>query len=260
MELTNATRKIIKSLADAKNRREHGLFVAEGTKCVLDTVGAYRPEAVFATKKWIAEHGDKCGEQPVTEATLADMERMTQLTTAPQVIAVYRLPEPPGLPTDITAGLTVALDRVQDPGNLGTIIRVCDWMGVRNILASNDTVDVYNPKVVQATMGSIGRVSIHYTDLAKTLKELAEKGVPVYGTLLDESAQNIYTAKLPQKAVLVMGNEGRGISDSVKEVLTDKLFIPPYPADSQTAESLNVAVATAIALAEFRGRIYKSGV
>ena len=253
MELTNATRKLIRSLSDGRHRRQSGLFVAEGTKCVVDTVGAFRPVAIFATADWIAANGDRCGDVAVTHATKADIERMTQLTTPPQVIAVYRLPEPGALP-DLSGKLTVALDRIQDPGNLGTIIRVCDWMGVTDILASNDTVDVYNPKVVQATMGSIARVRVHYTDLATALQAQAAAGAKVYGTLLDEHAQNIYTASLDPNSILVMGNEGRGISAPVRAVLTDTLFIPPYPAGRSTAESLNVAVATSIALAEFRRR------
>ena len=253
--LTNAMRKTVRGLDDARRRRESGLFVAEGTKCVLDTAVAFDCVALYATHKWLDEHSGELAEGIVaTPVTAADIARMTHLQAPQQVMAVFRIPDR-DTPVD-TAGepLIVALDRIQDPGNLGTIIRVADWMGVRHILASNDTVDVYNPKVVQATMGSLARVRMHYVDLVRELGTLAAKGMNIYGTLLDDTAQNIYTAPLSAGGVLVMGNEGRGISAEVRKVLTHKLYIPPYPPDAHTAESLNVAVATSIALAEFRRR------
>lgn len=257
LEITNALRKTIKSLGDARHRRETGLFVAEGTKCVLDTMRAFDVRSLFATPSWIKAFGDQCGGLPVTEATKADLERMTQLSTAPQVIGLYRIPadEASALKNifDESHGLVLALDRVQDPGNLGTIVRVADWMGVRHILASGDTVDVYNPKVVQSTMGSIARVKVHYVpDLPATLATLAAGGAEIYGTLLDDHATDLYTSSFTTPSVLVMGNEGQGISADVQRTLTKRIFIPPYPADAQTAESLNVAVATAIVLSHAR--------
>lgn len=252
MELTNAIRKSVRQLADARHRREAGLFTAEGTKCVTDTLPHFTPRLIAATRKWAEEHADLLRGHDVAIATRADLERMSSLTTPAPVIAVYEMPHH-AMPSveELATQLVIALDRIQDPGNLGTIIRVADWMGVRHILASRDTVDAFNPKVVQATMGSIARVAVHYCELADELPHLAER-VPVYGTLLDHRAENIYTAALPQSAVLVMGNEGRGVSDDVRALLTNTLFIPPYPADAATAESLNVAVATSIALAMFR--------
>lgn len=161
------------------------------------------------------------------------------------MIAVYRIPE---LSAPDFSGLVVALDCVQDPGNLGTIMRVADWMGVHTILASTDTVDCYSPKVVQATMGAISRVRVHYCNLSDVLRGKDH----VYGTFLDGS--NIYDAALSPSGIVVMGNEGKGISPEVASTVTHRLRIPSFPPDVPTSESLNVAVATAITLAEFRRR------
>lgn len=252
MEITAAIRKNIRSLADARHRRESGLFLAEGSKCVLDTLPHFRCRMLAATRNWAESHPAEFAAHDGAIASRADMERMSSLSTPAQVLAVYEIPahDIPDAET-LSRGLVIALDRIQDPGNLGTIIRVADWMGVHDIIASQDTVDVYNPKVVQATMGSISRVRVHYTDLADKLRELSA-AVPIYGTLLDDKAENIYTASLPSQAVIVMGNEGNGVSDAVRKLLSHTLFIPPYPPGADTAESLNVAVATAIALAQFR--------
>ena len=151
-------------------------------------------------------------------------------------------------------GLWVALDGVQDPGNLGTIIRTCDWFGIHHILCSRETADCYNPKVVQATMGALARVQLHYVDdLPGILRQHKDKGCPIYGTLLD--GKNMYEPMaIPDKdkGIIIMGNEGNGISPAVRELVTQPLFIPSYPADMPTSESLNVSIATAIILAEFR--------
>lgn len=250
--ITASTRKMVRSLAEARHRRESGLFVAEGAKCVMDMAPFFKCRLLAATRAWADANAEAFAKYRGLIASRADMERMSSLSTPPQVLAVFEMPKHSMPSADSLAeGLVIALDRIQDPGNLGTIIRVADWMGVTDILASPDTVDVYNPKVVQATMGSLARVKVHYTPLPQALLALAEK-VPVYGTLLDDNACNIYTAQLQQKAVLVMGNEGSGVCDDVRKCLTQSLFIPPYPVGADTAESLNVAVATAIALAQFR--------
>ena len=147
----------------------------------------------------------------------------------------------------------LALDDVQDPGNMGTIIRLADWFGIRDIFCSEATVDCFNPKVVQATMGAIARVRVHYVPLPKFLQRMSSEGIPVYGTFLE--GENIYDAELPATGVLVMGNEGQGISAAVGQQTTHKLYIPSYPTDAETSESLNVAVATAVATAEIRRRL-----
>ena len=149
--------------------------------------------------------------------------------------------------------MSLALDGVQNPGNLGTIIRLADWFGVEDIFCSEDTADCFNPKVVQATMGAILRVRVHYLPLAEFLRRTAESGVAVYGTMLD--GDNIYDAELGAEGVIVMGNEGKGVSDECAATFTHKLLIPTYPAERQGSEALNVAMATGIVCAEFRRRI-----
>jgi TrmH family RNA methyltransferase len=250
MDITNALRKTVRGLNEAKNRRQSGLFVAEGTKCVLDTLAAFDCNMLIASRQWIDEHADACRGREVIVANRADFERMSNLSTPPQVIAVYAVPQR-SLNCEALAGqLVLALDRVQDPGNLGTIVRLADWMGIHTILASTDTVDVYNPKVVQATMGSISRVHVHYVDLPATLATLRAAGMEVYGTFLDGTS--IYAAPLSQAGVIVMGNEGQGISAAVAATVSRRLLIPTFPADAASAESLNVATAAAITVAEFR--------
>lgn len=252
MELTTAIRKGVRALGEVKHRRQQQAFVAEGSKCVCDMLPYFDCRLLVATATWANSNPDIFARYHGCVASRADMERMTLLSTPPQVLAVFNIPQLPMPSVQTLSGeLVLALDCVQDPGNLGTIIRVADWMGVHNIIASKDTVDVYNPKVVQATMGSLARVNVCYTDLSPLLEQL--KGiVPVYGTLLDRDAQDIFTTALPDNAVLVMGNEGKGISADVRKHLTHTLFIPPYPVNAVTAESLNVAVATAITLSQFR--------
>jgi len=148
--------------------------------------------------------------------------------------------------------LVLALDEVQNPGNLGTIVRLADWFGIGDIVCSSGTADCFNPKVVQATMGAILRVRVHYTDLPRFLAEAAGRGTPVYGTFLE--GDNIYDAPLTRGGIVVMGNEGRGVTPETARTVTRKLFIPPYPADRHGSESLNVAMATGIVCAEFRRR------
>lgn len=248
MEMTHAIRKIFASLASAKGRREHGLFMVQGSKCVLDTLGHFEIEALLANSVWTSEH------ESLHPAVVhqSDLERISTLQSPPPVIAMYRIPDTACSIDDMVAKarteLTLALDCIQDPGNLGTIMRVADWMGVRQIFASPDTADVWNPKAVQATMGAIARVKVTYTHLPLLLAEM--HGVPVYGTFLNGS--NIYRSHLSHHGVIVMGNEGNGISPDVAETVTHRITIPSYPTGSPTSESLNVAIATAITLSEFR--------
>ncbi len=251
-EITNRLRKMIASLADSKARRREQCFIAEGTKCVIDTWQHFSPRHLFATARWIEAHPDIVASSPSTvQVSGADMERMSHLSTPPQVIALYDLPvytlaDAPS-PAD---NLILALDRIQDPGNLGTIIRIADWFGIRTIIASHDTVDAFNPKVIQATMGAISRVKVIYTSLPEYLS--VNSGVPVYGTFLD--GNDIYRTPLTPTGIIVMGNEGQGISPEVADCVTHRLLIPSYPPESPTSESLNVGMATAITVAEFRRR------
>lgn len=233
--LSKSQIKWVRSLLQKKHRDAEGVFVAEGQKCVNDLLSAFEL-VLLATPD---------------NATPTEIEQMSSLRTPQGVIAVFRKPIPDT--QYLSSDLMLALDGVQDPGNLGTIIRTCDWFGVHDILCSRDTADCYNPKVVQATMGALARVRLHYVDLPEVLTELRQQGIPLYGTLLD--GRNIYdTNATPNKytGVIIMGNEGKGISEAVRSLITYPLRIPSYPPDAPTSESLNVGIATAITLAEFR--------
>ena len=251
--LSTSLRKSIAALAKAKNRRETGLFVAEGTKCVLDTIDAFTLRHLVATSEWIGEHAGPDLSSRIVVAKKADMERMSSLSTAPKVIAVYEIPEESPLEAK-TDALAVALDCIQDPGNLGTIVRAADWFGIDTIYASADTADIYSAKAVQATMGAISRVRVHYCNLAGFLDSV-KSHIPVYGTFLD--GENIYTAPgIDGGGILVLGNEGRGISPDVAAACTRRLTIPSYPAGRPTSESLNVGVAAAVAISALRSTEY----
>ncbi|MCH5245785.1 MAG: RNA methyltransferase [Muribaculaceae bacterium] len=249
--------KYVKSLADTKKRSIFGCFKAEGTKCVLDTLAHFETEIILATSAWYDDFGTSV---PVGVKRYycsgSDMERMTSLSTAPEVIAVYKIPQRQFDVCEAARNLVLALDTIQDPGNMGTIIRIADWFGVRHVICSKATVDSYNPKVIQATMGAISRVSVTYHNLPALLSELKDSGIEICGTFLH--GENIYTAstKLPQNGVIVIGNEGRGISDEVSALVTRRLTIPPYPAGVQTSESLNAAIAAAVTLSTFRQKLY----
>ena len=249
-DLTSATRKLVASLGNARQRRATGLFTAEGTKCIADTINNFECRMLLATHAWLKEHAALIPRNTcVIKATNADLERRTQLTTATDAIAVYSLPEPPK-PADASKQLVLALDRVQDPGNLGTIIRVADWFGIKQVVCSPETADAYSPKVIQATMGAIARVRPLYMPLTEYIA--INHGNGVFGTFLD--GQNIYETNLSPTGIIIMGNEGRGISDEVAKMVNRRLLIPSYPPGQPTSESLNVATATAITLSEFRRR------
>lgn len=252
MELTNNIRRLVKSLGEAKYRKEYGLFVAEGPKCVFELVDFFKPIYLFATQKWIEDNQHLVQGRTITPVTSADIQRMSQLRAPQPVIGVFEIPKQSQPDDSIKESLVLALDRVQDPGNLGTIMRIADWYGIHTILASADTVDVFNPKVVQATMGGIARVKIHYVDLPETLKRLS-RFMPIYGTSL--SGDNLYSMPLESRGVIVMGNEGRGVSAEVEKCVSNRLFIPSYPAGAERVESLNVSMATAVIVAEFRRRM-----
>ena len=231
--------KFIRQLEQKKFRHREGLFVAEGTKVVGDLLKAgYIPHSLYATPEWEA-----------TEVTDDELTRLSFQQHPQQVLALFPIPEPADL-SPLTSHLSLLLDGVQDPGNLGTIIRIADWFGISNIICSEDTVDAYNPKVVQATMGSIARVNIIYTNLLELLDGLPAD-FPVYGTLLD--GENIYTQELTPHGLIIMGNEGNGISDAVRQRVNRRLLIPDFH-NGDTADSLNVAIATAITCSEFRRR------
>lgn len=243
--MTKADIQFIRSLADKRVRDEEQLFIAEGGKLVEEI-----RDSKFRIRRIYTTRADMQGSV-VERIDRKDMERISQLKTATDTLAVveqprYRLDVDPKM-------LILALDGVQNPGNLGTIIRLADWFGIRDIVCSKECADCYNPKVVQATMGAILRVRVHYVDdLARLLLSARDKGIPIYGTLL--TGKNIYTTEVENRGIVVMGNEGRGVSEECQSTLTHHLLIPPYPANQPTSESLNVAMATGIILSEFRRR------
>jgi TrmH family RNA methyltransferase len=239
--------QFVRSLAEKRVRDQERLFVAEGSKLTEEILASN-----FVVRHIYTTRHDLKGKN-IEVVDQREMERISQLKSANDTLAVVEQPRYKLDAKHLGEKLTLALDGVQNPGNLGTIIRLADWFGVEDIVCSAECADCYNPKVIQATMGAILRVRVHYTsNLAGVLKSAAESGKPIYGTLLD--GDNIYNAKVENRGIIVMGNEGRGVSAECRATLTHKLLIPPYPADAPTSESLNVAMATGIILAEFRRR------
>lgn len=248
MEITNNLIKMVSSLSQKKHRVEQDSFVAEGTKCVLDTIDNFNCKYLLATHEWILNHENYIKNRNVLQATRTQLNRMSQFSTASDVIAIYELPKYSLNENDIKNKLTIVLDGVQDPGNLGTIIRLSDWYGVKNIICSVDSVDAFSHKVIQATMGAISRVKIYYMDLQIFFENIND--VNVYGTFLD--GENIYGSYLDNNGIIIFGNEGKGISPKLERYINKRLLIPPYPANEITSESLNVGVAAAITISEFR--------
>lgn len=231
-----------------KFRDERDMFVAEGTKCVGDTLGHFEIVCLVATRHWLENHPTPTGKTYLADTS--QMRYISSLSSAPEVVAVYKRPSHTLDKDLVTHDLTLMLEGVQDPGNLGTIIRLCDWFGIRQVIASKDCADIFGAKAVQSTMGSISRVHVFYLNLEDFIA--ANPSVPVAGLLLD--GENIYSAKLPVPCIVAMGNEGRGLSAELRDILSLRLLIPSYPPNEATAESLNVAMATSIALSEFRRR------
>lgn len=241
--ISKANISLVRSLADKKARDQHGLFVVEGRKMVGEAIASgLKVERIFGLEEF--------SDVPGTEtASRKDIERMSSLRTPQGILALVTLPAH-DLPAAPGAELTLALDGVQDPGNLGTILRIADWFGIGDVICSPDSADCFNPKAVQASMGAIFRIRVHYTPLEGVLPKTGN----VYGAFLE--GENIYTADLgPNPAgIIVMGSEGNGITSQVARHITRKLHIPPYPVGKPSSESLNVATATAIICSEFRRR------
>ena len=234
--------KFIRSLELKKNRKQNGLFVAEGPKVVGDLLHAdYKARMLFATKPYP-------GAELITDD---ELQRISFLQHPQEILAVFEMPTLNSQLSTLNSQLSLALDGIQDPGNLGTIIRIADWFGISTIYCSPETADVYNPKVVQATMGSLAHVQVVYTDLLALVSQLPPS-YPVYGTLLD--GENIYQQELTSEGIIVMGNEGNGISQALREHINRRLLIPDFHTGELRAESLNVAIATAITCSEFKRR------
>ncbi|MDD5860995.1 MAG: RNA methyltransferase [Prevotella sp.] len=250
--LSKAKIKLIHALQQKKQRQQEGRFVAEGPKVVGDLMAVMPASILVATDSWLQDHEGQIQAEEIISVTSDELRKVSFLQHPQEVLALFPLAHKDIPLPDPTTDLVLALDGVQDPGNLGTIIRIADWFGITDIICSEETADVYNPKVVQATMGSIARVRLHYMSLDKFLDNIP-KETPIYGTLLD--GQDIYSQPLSPYGVIIMGNEGKGISPAIARRVTHRLLIPNFPAGRPTADSLNVAIATAITCAEFRRRM-----
>ena len=249
--LSKAKVKYIRSLELKKFRNENDAFVAEGNKLVADLLPAFECELLIAHASWMATQGNI----PAKELLLAEndeIRKVSFLKTPQDVLAVFRRPVWDIMEANPKKDLILALDGVQDPGNLGTIIRLADWFGISHVICGKDSADVFNPKAIQATMGALARVKTHYTDLEPFLRTQLEQGIPLYGTFLN--GENIYKKVLSPNGIIIMGNEGNGIRPSIERLIKERLYIPNYPEGKKTSESLNVAIATAVICAEFRRR------
>ena len=232
--------KLITSLQQKKYRKQEQLFFVEGVKGVQELLDSnFELYELFTTKKDFLS----IDRSKVNAVTDDELKKISALITPNSCLAIFKIPT---VVSFEQKGLLIALDNIRDPGNLGTIIRLCDWFGIKTLFCTEETVDIYNPKVVQATMGSIGRVNVVYGDLDKLL---AETKLPIFGTFMD--GKNIYKANLPNEGIIVMGNEANGISKTIEKLVSDRLAIPRF-GDLQATESLNVATATAIILSEFK--------
>ncbi len=243
--------KLIRSLEIKKHRNEQKLFVAEGNKLVEDLLSSFECELIIAKTSWMATQGDIVAKELLI-AEEEDIRKASLLKNPQDVIAVFHQPEWLLEDADPVSELILVLDGIQDPGNLGTIIRLADWFGIEHIICSPDTTDVFNPKTIQATMGALAHVKIHYTELETYLTQQKQNKISLYGTFLD--GENLYHKDLKETGIIIMGNEGKGIRPSIETLVTEKLLIPNYPFGRETSESLNVAMATAIICAEFRRR------
>ena len=240
MGISKSQLKLITSLSQKKYRQKHGLFIAEGIKVVNELLNsAFEVELIFCTN----DFETMLPENKVTRVSEIELKKISTLKSPNKVLSLFKIPEEKPIQN---SGLILALDAINDPGNLGTIIRLCDWFGISQLVCSKDTVDCYNQKVVQASMGSLTRVSIYYTDLENYL---STTNSPTF--IADMNGENVYKAKLPGEGLLIMGNEANGVSEKIKKKIQHTISIPRF-GEIQETESLNVATATAILLSEFK--------
>jgi len=251
MMLTKNQIKNISALRIKKYRDEYGLFVAEGEKLVNELLGT----GLKAKELYALSDVSLLPTTSVIHVSIEEMKKISKLNTPSSVLGIFHIPTPPMEFSPKIQQLVVALDDIQDPGNMGTIIRLCVWFGISDLICSLGTADCYNPKVVQSSMGAIAKIRIHYLNLPEHITRMKSEGVEIYGTYI--GGENIYDAKLSLSGVLVMGNEGNGISMEVGCMIDRKITIPSFMTGDYGAESLNVATATAITLSEFRRRTIK---
>ena len=237
--------KLISSLQQKKYRSIHKMFFAEGSKVIQELLQSqfelhhlYMTEAIFET----------VSNSKKTQISASDLKKISALNAPNNCLAVFSIPESKPI---VAKGLLLALDDVRDPGNLGTILRICDWFGIEHLICSKETVDIYNPKVIQATMGSVSRVNVHYVDLNEFITNTK---LPVFGTFM--TGDNIYQENLPQEGIIILGNEANGISEAIEKNIKNRITIPRF-GETQQTESLNVASAAAIVLSEFCRNLVK---
>ncbi len=247
---TKAQIKLVRSLHLKKFRNEYNLFVAEGHTNVLELLNSpFRLQWLFAREGWVEENQGRLADVDVQQVSGKEMERMSSLKSSSEVLAVFKLPDLPAFNPDTVDDYILALDNIKDPGNLGTIIRTADWFGIKTILCTRETVDVYNPKVVQASMGSLARVQVHYLDLLETLSEIPT-GIDVYGAYLH--GEPVSQIEKSGKGIILIGSEAHGIDKKYLPLITHKVTISSFAKGSKGAESLNAAIATSILCYEFR--------
>lgn len=255
--LSKNTIKYIKSLSSKKFRALHGKFIVEGPKIVTDiSQSTLKICEIFATKPWLDEN-KKIEEniKPITCITEEQLSKISMLTTPNQVLAIVEIPDLHFDPAIAQQSIVITLDDIRDPGNLGTIIRIADWFGYKNVLCSETSVDAFNPKCVQASMGSIARVKVYYEDIEKILK-LCPAKTQVYGAFLH--GKNIFNEQLANNGFLIIGNEANGITSEIAKLVKTRLFIPSGNNSDLHAESLNASVATAIICSEFFRRSFNT--
>ena len=254
--LSKQITKIIQNLEKKKFREKYNLFKIEGEKLVAELLRSpLAVHAIIAYPEWIQANGHLLGKNQVLETDEKGMKAISNFQSLPHVMALAEIPNHPYHPDEVAGTLSLVLNGIQDPGNLGTILRIADWFGVSHLLCDRDCASIYNPKCVQASMGAIFRVHAYYLDLPAAIRQLKAKGMPVFGTFLD--GENIYTSPLPSQGLIIMGNEGKGIAEDIGKLADFRLTIPNFTPAGASSESLNVGVATGIILSEFKRRIYK---
>ncbi len=246
----------IHGLVRKKERDLAGCFVAEGEKLVIDLLRTtLNLREIYCTQEGLSSIQSRRIKLEAIPISGKEMERISAFKSPSSILALFEIPKSKSVGNDTFDGLNLVLDGIQDPGNLGTIIRTADWFGISNLFCSPDCADLYNPKCVQSTMGALARVEVHYLNLSGLLQQATDINIPVYGTFM--TGENLYTTELTEKALVIMGSEGRGISPDLDRFLTKKISIPAFPAGSSELESMNVAVSAAIVCAEFRRRVQK---
>jgi RNA methyltransferase, TrmH family len=250
--ISKNTIKLIKSLEQKKFRLKEKAFIVEGDKNVSEVIQSkFKIENLYATRVFLDKNISTIKDlKIISEVTKEEICKASLLKSPQNSIAICTLPETKILPEKLDNKLKIYLDDIQDPGNLGTIIRICDWFGVDQLFCSLNTADLFNPKVIQASMGSFCRINVYYSTFEQIAVLANNSAIPIYGALL--AGENIYTQKLPENALLVMGNEGNGINSEIEKLLVCKIKIPEFNSNDKTAESLNVSVATAIICSEFK--------